>query len=102
MNAKQLVLYLETQWDEGGFLDALRRGAFDERSSIEFIDSLKSASISNEDFVPKRLLSLTWYLPIFLIWQKERVSEISGIDISRYERFVTQVESVLEEVLGVP
>lgn len=47
------------------------------------------------------MLSLLWYLPSFLTWQRERVAEKGG-DINAYAHFVTDVHNTLEEVLGVP
>jgi hypothetical protein len=51
--------------------------------------------------VPKRLVSLLWYLPSFLAWQTERIAEKDG-DRAAYERFVTEVFNALEQALGVP
>lgn len=101
MNSEQLVLYLERQWDDGGFLDAVRGGVFDREAASGFIESLRKVSIE-EDLVPKRLVSLLWYMPLFLNWQAERVTEISDVSSSSYRQFVTAVENVLEDVIGVP
>jgi hypothetical protein len=100
MTTENLTEYLENAWDDGGFLDAVRRGQFVEKDSLSFIAALRSASIE-EQTISKRLVSLLWYLPSFLDWQKARVAENGG-DVESYQRFTTEVHNALEELLGVP
>jgi len=69
--------------------------------AMEFIDLLRSISIKEDELVPMRLVSLLWMLAAFLEWQTKSISEKGG-DIKAYEDFVNEVETVLEEVLGVP
>lgn len=52
-------------------------------------------------FVPKRFLSLIWYLPIFLTWQVDRVRDVS-LNGEKYEKFITELQNTLEQSLGVP
>jgi hypothetical protein len=101
MNAYEFIDCLETAWDEGGFLESVRRGKFDSESAEKFLAVLRSVDIPNEDHVPMRLLSLIWYLPTFLVWQRERVIE-SGGDPAIYGQFTTDVHNALENSLGVP
>ncbi len=102
MNIVDLIQNLETQWDCDGFLDGIRRGRFEIDDADAFLYLLKNISIGEDERVPKRLMSLLWYLPLFLEWQKERVAVNSAGEVRAYERFVTEVQNVLEEVLGVP
>lgn len=101
MNTETLIQKLELNWDSNGFLDSVRRGNFDSIAGQAFLDLLKGISIPDDELVPKRLLSLLWYLPSFLEWQKERIEEVSGRQ-TEYGHFVTEVQNVLEAVLGVP
>lgn len=101
MNATKAVGLLENAWDLGGFLGRLREGVFHESDAVAFVEMLRSVSIGDNEPVPKRLLVLVWYMPLFLDWQKDRIAEVSGV-VSEYERFVTEVINVLEEVVGVP
>ena len=102
MNIEDLIQNLEMHWDSGGFLDAVRRGKFVPGDAAAFLGLVGGISIAEEQSVPKRLLSLLWYLPSFLEWQKERVTEVSPEQAETYERFVTQVHNTLEQVLGIP
>ena len=101
MDINQVIEHLEREWDTTGFLDEVRRGRFAVADGEKFLTLLSQISLAEEDVVPKRFLSLVWYLPIFLSWQRERVEEI-GNDVVAYDHFVTQVHNVLEEVLGIP
>ncbi|HBJ33563.1 MAG TPA: hypothetical protein DDZ51_02145 [Planctomycetaceae bacterium] len=102
MNLEELIQNLESHWNTGGFLDAVRRGEFDANSGHSFVALLRGIAISEHELIPKRLLSLLWYLPLFLEWQKERIAEANSSNTVSYEDFVTEVQNVLEEVLGVP
>lgn len=101
MNTDQIIEALEQAWDADGFLGQVRRGSYDEVGGKNFLSLLRSISIADEELVPKRLLSLLWYLPLFLEWQKERVAVVHG-NVLAYQQFVTETTNVLETVLGVP
>lgn len=102
MSIEDLIQNLETYWDTDGFLDAVRRGNFVSSDADAFLGLVRGITIGEDDSVPKRLLSLLWYIPSFLEWQKERVAEASPAQAPDYERFVTEVHNALEEVLGIP
>jgi hypothetical protein len=92
---------LEAAWDDDGFLGKLREGNFDVAASAEFLVLLKEIRLDDNALVPKRMLSLIWYIPLFLQWQEERVAN-KCVDKVTYRKFVTAVVNILEEVLGVP
>ena len=102
MSADHLIVDLEAYWNDGSLLEAARHGIFRADEADTFLELLRSIAIGDHELVPKRLLSLLWYLPLFLEWQKERVSEVSPGHIIDYVRFVTEVINILEGVLGVP
>ncbi|HEX3627408.1 MAG TPA: hypothetical protein VH280_18535 [Verrucomicrobiae bacterium] len=101
MNTNELIRRLESEWDVDGFLWNVRQGYFSPDDGQKFLSFLKQIEIDDNAEIPKRLLSLLWYMPSFLEWQKERVGERSG-NRAAYERFVTEVFNTLEIVLGVP
>jgi len=101
MNTNELIKRLELEWDVHGFLWNVRQGCFSLDDAQKFLSFLKQIELDDNAQIPKRLLSLLWYLPPFLEWQKERVQERSG-NRAAYERFVTEVYNTLETVLGVP
>lgn len=101
MNFEQIVDRLDEEWDRDGFLGKLRQGKFNPKEGDEFLDLLKQIDLSELNSVPKRFLSLIWYLPIFLTWQVDRVKGVS-LNGEKYERFITEVQNALERSLGVP
>jgi len=101
MNIQTIVSRLEAEWDVDGFLGNLRQGSFAFEPAQRFLSFLKEIELDDEELIPKRLLSLLWYLPSFLEWQKERIEKQGG-DAVAYARFVTEVQNTLEDVLGVP
>jgi hypothetical protein len=101
MDVDHLVDQLEEAWDSEGFLGQVRVGQFSEEGAEEFLRILAGIDIDSITCIPRRFLSLIWYLPLFLDWQRERVSERGG-NIQKYEQFITDVHNTLEVVLGVP
>lgn len=92
---------LDAEWDAEGFLGQLRVGKFLPESASRFLLLLQRIEIPDGAMVPKRALSLLWYLPSFLAWQRGRVIE-SGSNVTDFDHFVTEVHNTLENVLGVP
>ena len=102
MIEEKVIQRLESLWGDGLFFDNVRRGKFLDREGEDLIDVIKSLTIEEDDLVPKRLVSLLWYVPIFLEWQKGRVREINPARSSAYDHFVTNVINQMEKALGVP
>jgi len=100
-NADQLIARLEAAWDIDGFLDHVRNGDFVPDEGEQFLAILRDIKISETDLVPKRLVSLLWFVPIFLMWQVDRIAENGGDGVA-YERFMNDVHGVLEDRLGIP
>jgi hypothetical protein len=98
---ENLVQKLDAAWDENGFFDHLRSGIFTASEASDYLEILRSINLHDQELVPTRLLALIWYIPSFLEWQRERVSENGG-DVKGYARFITNVTNTLEDVIGVP
>lgn len=101
MNIEQMTEFLEIAWDNGGVLAQIRTGRFDAREGERFLHALKNIQIDDDALLPKRFVSLMWYLPGFLEWQRKRVEEVTG-DLASYERFIVEMQNTLEDVLGIP
>lgn len=101
MDIGAIIEQLEAEWDTNGFFGRVRNGDYDAARGQEILATLRAISIGDQEMVPKRLVSLLWYLPSFLAWQTERIAEKGG-DRAAYERFVTEVFNALEQALGVP
>jgi hypothetical protein len=93
---------LEELWDfPDGYFFRLREGDYDPAGADAVIDALKSIPVEDDVLLPRRLVSLTWWMPTFMEWQKERVAEEGG-DAKALEQDATRVRNVLDEILGVP
>jgi hypothetical protein len=101
MDINQIIEAIEKQWDTDGTLGKIRTGEFNNEAGKILINLLEQINIDDESEIPKRLLTLLWYMPSFLVWQRERVDEKSN-NLSEYDHFVTDVHNVLENALGVP
>lgn len=101
MDIDHLVDQLEEAWDSEGFLGQVRIGKFSEEGAEEFLKILAGIDFDSAPCIPKRLLSLIWYLPSFLDWQTERVLERGG-DVEKYKKFIIDVLNTMEITLGIP
>ena len=83
--------------------DRLRAGVFSRREADDFLARLRTARLPliEGGVVPARLVSVAWFIPLFLTWQSERVAEASGA-VDEYARFLDEVFDVLTDVMGVP
>lgn len=102
MSYEREIQELESEWaPEQGFFWAVRQGRF---SADEFERALKrvsAISIPTDADLPRRFVSLLWYIPLFMQWQLERVQE-SGGDPAIYIRAITKMTNAVERLLGVP
>lgn len=86
---------------EEGFLWKLRQGRFIEEECRSFLDKLASLTCADDECIPRRLVSLLWYIPLFMEWQTERVLEC-GSNQFDYSKAVTSIRNEVERILGVP
>ncbi len=98
----ELIRRLEEAWDfPDGVLFRLRQGDYDPAGIAELLKLLSSISLDDDSPLPRRFVSLTWWMPMFMEWQKERVAEEGG-DVAGLERDAVRVRNALDELLGVP
>ncbi len=98
---EEIIAQLESTWDiDTGFFGKLREGKFDKELYNDFMQLLRTISFEEEELISSRVVSLLWYIPLFMEWQKERVKK--EIDIKEYELLKTAVENELERILGIP
>jgi len=96
------VEQLERQWDlPDGFFYRLRQGDYDSDGVDEVVGILRSVSVDDTSVLPRRFVSLTWWIPTFMEWQIERVRE-SGGNVEALKKDIVRVRNVLDETLGVP
>jgi hypothetical protein len=99
---QSIIQDIEKEWDlDVGFLGGVRQGNFRSDRLERLIGILQSVECTSSISLDKRFVSLTWYIPIFLTWQKERYIE-QGMDISELNQAINRIEELLEKILGVP
>lgn len=102
MEMKSIIEMLEDEWNlENGFLGKLRQGEFDARDSERLVGILKSVELPSDTPLEKRFVALTWYIPMFLMWQRERFIEESK-DTAELDMAINKIEGLLEGLLGIP
>ncbi len=98
----EIVHKLEATWDfDSGFFGKLRRGQFDATALNAVYETLDSLDFSTNAELPRRAVSLLWYMPLFMTWQRERIAE-SGFDLHQFEQAVNRIQGSIERILGIP
>ncbi len=65
------------------------------------IDVLRSVDVPDDAELPKRSVSMIWFIPTSMEWQLERVIEHGGsVDSLRIK--IQQVRNEVERILGLP
>ena len=96
------IASLEAEWElDTGFFGKVREGQFDPVAFERTQKKLQSMVIEGAADIPRRLVSLLWYMPIFLSWQSERVRKM-GYDVNSYIQAVTLITNEIERLLGTP
>ena len=99
---RQWILALEEEWSEPhGFLFTIRQGSFAAPKAESLLKKLEDIKAGGKQALELRLVSLVWYLPIFLSWQKGRILEAGG-DVVAYDRLTNRIQGMVEAILGVP
>jgi hypothetical protein len=102
MDIKFNIESLEREWDlDNGFFGQLWRGELNGASLNRLVESLSVLDFRESETVNRRVVSLLWYMPLFMGWQRERFQE-SGGDIAEFDKAVNLVENLVERVLGTP
>jgi len=96
------ITSLELEWsEEAGFFWQLRQGRFVLADFQRALTKIKSVAIPEDGNVPRRIVSLLWYIPLFMQWQVERVRENQGDSIA-FTGAITTITNEIERLLGVP
>jgi len=103
MNNEELITLIEAELDlDNGFFGKLREGQFDRASYVRCKQALDRVhrEMQNAETISRRLVSLLWYIPLFMTWQTERMT--GSIEAQEYQRITNEIEGRIEEILGVP
>lgn len=102
MNNEAIISDLEKEWDfDCGFFGNLRRGIFDVEMLHRLICTLDAINLREEVLVSRRVVSLLWYMPLFMGWQRESVHEGGG-NVEEFDKATNLIQSSIERLLGVP
>lgn len=100
MDLSRAIQHLEDAWsEENGVLFRLRMGYFDAVSGDDLLQMLRGINVDEDEHLPRRAVSLLWYMPGFVRWQRERVEPQDRTKLDRLETLIT---NELERILGVP
>jgi len=101
MTYEQICEALDLEWSPGdGFFWQIREGRFPIQSFVRAFDRVSSISISEDALIPRRVVSLLWYIPLFMDWQTERIREAGG-DVDEFVRATSRMTAEIERLLGV-
>jgi hypothetical protein len=102
MSYQNEIRAVESEWSpEIGFFWCIRQGQFTAPNFERALAKLSAISIAADAEVPRRLISLLWYIPLFMRWQIERIQENGG-DVAAYMKAITVITNEVERLLGVP
>lgn len=102
MNEAEIIRTLESEWKiEQGFFWQIRQGVFVEKEFQRALMKVSSIRDLEDTRLNRRLVSLLWYIPLFMQWQVERISENGG-DADAYIRALTTMTNEVERLLGTP
>ena len=102
MNQERLIRNLEFEWEtEHGFFWQLRQGAFSEEDFQRAFGRISSIPDFENSMIDRRVVSLLWYVPLFMQWQSDRIL-VNGGNAEAYRKAVTAMTNEVERLLGVP
>jgi hypothetical protein len=102
MSYEREIEALESAWSpDDGFFWRIRQGRFDPAEFQHTLKMVSTISIADDAKLPRRVVSLLWYIPLFMQWQTERVQENGG-DMVAYMKATTAMTNEVQRLLGVP
>lgn len=106
---KYITNAIQEEWDliPDGYFFKLREGIMDEDRHIRVLDLLKEArniiKNSNEKVIDREFVKVVWFIPIFMIWQEDRISKLGDTLGEVYRgQWCPAIENIVSEILGEP
>ena len=100
MRLDHIIRSIESEWEaEEGFFWKIRQGNFLQEDFKRALERFVAVPSYVDQLVPARLVSLVWYVPIFMEWQRERVRKQGG-DLVAYEDAMTKMTNEVQRILG--
>src|SRR4051812_10126272 len=102
MTLDDIICSFESEWEaEEGFFWKIRQGNFLQEDFKRALETFVAVPSYVDQMVPARLVSLVWYVPIFMEWQRDRVRKRDG-DLAAYEVAMTKLTNEVQRILGAP
>jgi hypothetical protein len=93
---------IEFEWEQDrGFFWKIRQGIFDKAGFDRAHAKITAVPNANGEAFAARLVSLLWYIPIFMEWQRDRIKQNGG-NIQEYNSSANALHAEVERILGVP
>lgn len=104
MKTEELLQILKEAWDiESGFFFLLRSRKFDEKKGDIVLAALKKYKLENENLINKELITLIWYIPLFLEYQKQNLVEVFTEELyDKLSLLSDKMEGEVERILDTP
>jgi len=101
MPLEEFIASIESESEpETGFFWKIRQGDFRENDFSRALEKFAAVPSIAGELVPARLVSILWYVPIFMEWQTDRVRE-RGCSMAAYAAASTSLLNEVERILGV-
>jgi hypothetical protein len=101
MNQQMATPLMLAEWSrETGFFGKLREGDFDDSGYQRVAQLLEATDVGNAA-LSREFVAATWYIPIFLTWQRERCVD-RGITGEAYDIAENRLGALVETLLRVP
>ena len=102
MALEAFIKSIESEWEpETGFFWKIRQGDFLQDEFDRTFAKFAAVPSMSEEPLPARLVSVLWYVPIFMEWQIDRVRERGG-DLHAYSIAMNRLTAEGNAFSGCP
>lgn len=102
MSVEEQIEMIERAWSEpDGFLFLAHIGRFTPEGAATFLADLERIDVPSGDTVDRRLVSLLWFIPTLLEWNRH-ANATTAERAAAYDRISSVVVDRLFVLLGVP
>ena len=99
---ENFIKSIESEWEaEEGFFWKVRQGNFEIAEGRRALSKVAAVPTLTDQAIPARLVSVLWFVPLFLEWQVDRVRENGG-NVAEYKVLIDRFFAGIERILGVP
>jgi hypothetical protein len=102
MKIADSIKLIENEYDlETGAIGKLRWLEYDQAGFERLIAILKDIENDDDPKIDKRFVSLTWYIPIFMIWQTRSIKNDSSA-VKEINQYSEKIAHILFDLIGYP